>query len=369
MSNKGGEGRTIPHTNSDEDLSSVPENNTVEDSTDEINKFLPSSLTNRPSPAPAARNTNNNNAAVDDESSRYYFMSEPSVSTDGGSSRIRAPHRIPPGPNAFHSSYDHSDEEERHQHHQQQQHNRQQYPPQSPGNTSLSSWDSPGRNRVFFQFGPATADNTAARSTTTGARQKTFHTSPHDNPAPAQSVTVEHVNGKRTLKVQTSGGTNDSSRSSQEAETTTRANTTISHDDITPILPTLNHPTIDNNNDTRNNTSTEEQSHPNESIIMDFSDSEEEGQRLNHQSSAIRSQQTIFEQRGNLLLSTEESESENPSLDYNYYDGHNSSAADDERTKGETPEQQQRPPRVKTVISKPRHNRYNNNIQKWCTCR
>ena len=72
-----------------------------------------------------------------DDSSRYQFMSEPSVSEDG-SDRIMAPHRLPAGPNAFRRiDPDHE--------------GNRRGPfgsvPNSPGNTSLSSWDtSPGRN-------------------------------------------------------------------------------------------------------------------------------------------------------------------------------------------------------------------------------
>eukprot|EP00977_Amphora_coffeiformis_P017254 scaffold5533_cov159-Amphora_coffeaeformis.AAC.10 len=71
-----------------------------------------------------------------DDSSRYQFMSEPSVSEDG-SDRIMAPHRLPAGPNAFRRiDPDHE--------------GNRRGPfgsvPNSPGNTSLSSWDtSPGR--------------------------------------------------------------------------------------------------------------------------------------------------------------------------------------------------------------------------------
>lgn len=100
-----------------------------------------------------------------DDNSRYQFMSEPSMSEDDPD-RIIAPHRLPP--NAF-------------RRHHQGNHGSV---PNSPGNTSLSSWDttnSPGRV-VQLHF--------ASSSGSIG---------PPSIPPP---VTIEHRNGERRVRVQ-----------------------------------------------------------------------------------------------------------------------------------------------------------------------
>ena len=89
-----------------------------------------------------------------DDNSRYQFMSEPSLSEEG-SDRILAPHRLPAGPNAFRRLQN------------------------SPGNTSLSSWDvSPG-----------------------GHVQLHFSSSPNMGPS-MPPVTVENHDSERRVRVQ-----------------------------------------------------------------------------------------------------------------------------------------------------------------------
>lgn len=114
-------------------------------------------------------------AAALDDNSRYQFMSEPSVSEEG-SDRIIAPHRLPAGPNAFRRPSLENDND--HGHRYRSFHGSV---PNSPGNTSLSSWDtnSPARPNVQLHFA-------------TNLKQ---------GPA-LPPVTVEDRNGERRIRVQ-----------------------------------------------------------------------------------------------------------------------------------------------------------------------
>ncbi|GKZ00669.1 hypothetical protein MPSEU_001019000 [Mayamaea pseudoterrestris] len=105
--------------------------------------------------------------SVIDEDSNRFFMSEPSYSEDDRDASsgqvIRAPHRA----RLFgrHQSSDEDEQQQQQQRQQNRQMRRHRSPrhsaPSSPGNTSLSSWDSPAmpgrvRNLIQFHFVPPT---------------------------------------------------------------------------------------------------------------------------------------------------------------------------------------------------------------------
>ena len=92
--------------------------------------------------------------------SNHYFLSEPSLSAEDDESRIRAPHRLPVGGGGrvFRRQFS-SDEDGAvpNGHHNPPRVAQYSPVPSSPGNTSLSSWESPSRskNRVLLQFTPS----------------------------------------------------------------------------------------------------------------------------------------------------------------------------------------------------------------------
>lgn len=107
-------------------------------------------------------------SVVDEDSSRF-FMSEPSYSEDGEASSgqvIRAPHRARPF--GRHNSSDEDEQPQRDRRRRDQQYN--QSAPSSPGNTSLSSWDSPAttgraQHMVHIHFAPPALPNVEGSTT------------------------------------------------------------------------------------------------------------------------------------------------------------------------------------------------------------
>ena len=93
--------------------------------------------------------------------SNQYFLSEPSLSPDDDDSRIRAPHRLPSrGARVFRHQL--SSDEDGNLPNNLPRLPHASHVPSSPGNTSLSSWDSPNRSkkRVLLQFTPQMSTET-----------------------------------------------------------------------------------------------------------------------------------------------------------------------------------------------------------------